>query len=187
MFERRMFRVAIPCSRALFYLDKGGERGIPVQPDQATSRAGAGADASALQSRGLDPDKWFNHVELVTAEKIGIQTTGCVRNIYKAYVSYRLNLDTQADRVKAVERLGGDKKKWQWADRVVAETARRHGRALHSHIVRSNSTHFAIANRHCEPPLSPQCRQKPRTRPTRRPIKNSADTSPSCSPISVTR
>ncbi len=40
--------------------------------------------------RGLDPDKWFNHVELVTAEKIGIETTTYVRNIYKYYVSYKL-------------------------------------------------------------------------------------------------
>jgi hypothetical protein len=34
-------------------------------------------------SRGLDPDKWFNNVEVVTAEKIGIETTTYVRNIYK--------------------------------------------------------------------------------------------------------
>ena len=60
--------------------------------------------------RGLDPDKWFNHVELVTAEKIGIETTTYVRNIYKYYVSYKLALDAQADRAKAVETLGGGKK-----------------------------------------------------------------------------
>jgi membrane-bound lytic murein transglycosylase MltF len=33
--------------------------------------------------RGLDPDKWFENVEVVTAEKIGIETTTYVRNIYK--------------------------------------------------------------------------------------------------------
>ena len=33
--------------------------------------------------RGLDPDKWFNNVEVVTAEKIGIETTTYVRNIFK--------------------------------------------------------------------------------------------------------
>ena len=43
--------------------------------------------------RGLDPDKWFNNVEIVTAEKIGIETTTYVRNIYKYYVAYRLMLD----------------------------------------------------------------------------------------------
>ena len=45
--------------------------------------------------RGLDPDKWFNHVEIVTAEKIGIETTTYVRNIYKYYVAYKLLLDAQ--------------------------------------------------------------------------------------------
>ena len=27
------------------------------------------------EKRGLDPDMWFNNVEIVTAEKIGIETT----------------------------------------------------------------------------------------------------------------
>jgi membrane-bound lytic murein transglycosylase MltF len=46
------------------------------------------------EKRGLDPDKWFNNVELVTAEKIGMETTTYVRNIYKYYVSYTLMLET---------------------------------------------------------------------------------------------
>jgi membrane-bound lytic murein transglycosylase MltF len=45
--------------------------------------------------RGFDPDKWFNHVEIVTAEKIGIETTTYVRNIYKYYVAYKLALAAQ--------------------------------------------------------------------------------------------
>jgi len=40
--------------------------------------------------RGLDPNVWFNNVEIITAEKIGIETTTYVRNIYKYYVSYKL-------------------------------------------------------------------------------------------------
>jgi hypothetical protein len=57
--------------------------------------------------RGLDPDKWFNNVELVTAEKIGIETTTYVRNIYKYYVAYRLATD-QRD---AQEKLKGQMRK----------------------------------------------------------------------------
>jgi membrane-bound lytic murein transglycosylase MltF len=53
--------------------------------------------------RGLDPDKWFNNVELVVAEKIGIETTTYVRNIYKYYVSYRLTLEAQAARHEALK------------------------------------------------------------------------------------
>jgi len=47
--------------------------------------------------RGLDPDKWFNNVEIVVAEKIGTETTTYVRNIYKYYVAYRLTLEAQSE------------------------------------------------------------------------------------------
>jgi membrane-bound lytic murein transglycosylase MltF len=40
--------------------------------------------------RGLDGDQWFNNVEIVVAEKVGIETTTYVRNIYKYYVAYKL-------------------------------------------------------------------------------------------------
>ena len=53
--------------------------------------------------RGLDPDKWFNNVELVTAEKLGIETTMYVRNIYKYYVAYKLQEDVLAQRKKTRE------------------------------------------------------------------------------------
>ena len=45
--------------------------------------------------RGLDQDKWFNNVELVVAEKIGMETTTYVRNIYKYYASYKLIADAR--------------------------------------------------------------------------------------------
>jgi membrane-bound lytic murein transglycosylase MltF len=46
--------------------------------------------------RGLDPDQWFNNVEIITAEKIGIETTTYVRNIFKYYVAYKLAAQAQA-------------------------------------------------------------------------------------------
>jgi membrane-bound lytic murein transglycosylase MltF len=42
------------------------------------------------EKRGLNPDKWFNNVEIVVGEKIGMETTGYVRNIFKYYVAYKL-------------------------------------------------------------------------------------------------
>lgn len=51
--------------------------------------------------RGLDPNKWFNNVEIVTAEKVGMETTMYVRNIYKYYVAYRLQLDAIEEAKKA--------------------------------------------------------------------------------------
>jgi membrane-bound lytic murein transglycosylase MltF len=44
-------------------------------------------------NRGLDPDRWFNQVELVVADKVGWETTTYVRNIYKYYVAYKLQLE----------------------------------------------------------------------------------------------
>jgi membrane-bound lytic murein transglycosylase MltF len=49
----------------------------------------------AAANRGLDPNVWFNNVEVVTAERIGLETTTYVRNIFKYYVSYRLMSDMQ--------------------------------------------------------------------------------------------
>jgi membrane-bound lytic murein transglycosylase MltF len=57
------------------------------------------------EKRGLDQDKWFNNVELVTAEKIGIETTTYVRNIYKYYVAYKLMLEAQEAQKKAREAM----------------------------------------------------------------------------------
>jgi len=57
------------------------------------------------KERGLDPDKWFNNVELVVAEKIGQETTTYVRNIYKYYVAYRLTLEAEESARKAREQI----------------------------------------------------------------------------------
>jgi membrane-bound lytic murein transglycosylase MltF len=50
------------------------------------------------QERGLDPNVWFNNVEIVTAEKIGMETTMYVRNIYKYYVAYKLMMAAEEAR-----------------------------------------------------------------------------------------
>lgn len=74
----------------------------------ASYNAGPGRIAGLrkeAQRRGLDPDQWFNNVELVVAEKVGIETTAYVRNIYKYYAAYRLQLDALEDQRKAREQL----------------------------------------------------------------------------------
>ncbi len=58
----------------------------------------------AAEARGLDPNVWFNNVEIVTAEKVGIETTTYVRNIYKYYVAYKLMV-TAADAQKAAREV----------------------------------------------------------------------------------
>jgi membrane-bound lytic murein transglycosylase MltF len=55
--------------------------------------------------RGLNPDKWFNNVEIVVSERIGLETTTYVRNIYKYYTAYRLTLDAQLAQRAAREKV----------------------------------------------------------------------------------
>jgi len=47
------------------------------------------------KKRGLDPNTWFQNVEVIAAEQIGKETVQYVRNIYKYYLSYRLLKTTQ--------------------------------------------------------------------------------------------
>lgn len=47
-------------------------------------------DAAA---RGLDPNRWFNNVELVVASSVGREPVDYVGNIYKYYAAYKLALE----------------------------------------------------------------------------------------------
>ncbi len=55
--------------------------------------------------RGLDPNVWFENVEVVVSEKIGRETTTYVRNIVKYYLSYKLTMELQDEQRKAREAL----------------------------------------------------------------------------------
>ena len=48
--------------------------------------------------RGLDPNVWFNNVELVAADKIGRETVTYVANIYKYYIAYKLVTENLQER-----------------------------------------------------------------------------------------
>ena len=48
--------------------------------------------------KGLDPNKWFNNVELVVAEDVGRETVQYVSNIYKYYIAYKLTIERQQKR-----------------------------------------------------------------------------------------
>ena len=50
---------------------------------------------------GLDPNVWFNNVELVAAKDIGQETVTYVANIYKYYVAYKLAVEQRDIRQKA--------------------------------------------------------------------------------------
>jgi len=61
------------------------------------------------EKRGLDPNKWFNNVELVVSEKIGRETVTYVANIYKYYIAYKLALENIAEREKAKAEVKGSR------------------------------------------------------------------------------
>ena len=58
--------------------------------------------------RGLDPNVWFNNVEVVASEKIGRETVTYVSNIYKYYIAYKLITEDAEERRKAREAAGKD-------------------------------------------------------------------------------
>ena len=58
---------------------------------------------------GLDPNVWFNNVEVVAARDIGRETVTYVRNIYKYYVAYSLVVQHDAARRGAVEAKQGSR------------------------------------------------------------------------------
>ncbi len=57
---------------------------------------------AAAAKRGLDPNKWFNNVELIAAERIGRETVQYVSNIYKYYLAYQMVVE-QMEARKAVK------------------------------------------------------------------------------------
>ncbi len=59
----------------------------------------------AAAKQGFDPDIWFNNVEIVTAQKIGLETTTYVRNIFKYYVAYSLMAEKRKMSRKAREQV----------------------------------------------------------------------------------
>ena len=80
-----MIRVLVPFSRSLYYSDKGRERGITAELVR-------------------------DNVEMVVSERIGIETTTYVRNIYKYYTAYKLQADLTEERRKAREQVAPGKK-----------------------------------------------------------------------------
>jgi membrane-bound lytic murein transglycosylase MltF len=56
--------------------------------------------------RGLNPNLWFNNVEVVAAEAIGRETVQYVANIYKYYLAYKLMSAQRDQRVEALKQKG---------------------------------------------------------------------------------
>ena len=51
------------------------------------------------------PNKWFQNVEVIAAQKIGNETVKYVSNIYKYYIAYLLMFDKFKQRLQFKERI----------------------------------------------------------------------------------
>ena len=72
----------------------------------ASYNAGPGRIAQLrkiAKERGLNPNVWFNNVELIASEKIGRETVTYVSNIYKYYLAYQLVMEQRKEREQARE------------------------------------------------------------------------------------
>jgi membrane-bound lytic murein transglycosylase MltF len=70
----------------------------------ASYNAGPGRVAALRKEAakmGLDPNRWFNNVELVAARRVGRETVQYVANIYKYYVAYKMAIAQQQVREAA--------------------------------------------------------------------------------------
>jgi len=57
------------------------------------------------ESNGLDPNQWFDNVELTVSEAIGSETVVYVRNVMKYYLAYRLTFEKEQLRQEVLARL----------------------------------------------------------------------------------
>src|SRR5204863_5668920 len=59
------------------------------------------------QARGLDPNVWFNNVEVVTSEVVGRETVQYVSNIYKYYLAYKMLTESRTQAEAAKRQVAG--------------------------------------------------------------------------------
>jgi len=57
------------------------------------------------EASGLDPNLWFDNVELAVAESIGSETVVYVRNVMKYYLAYRLTFEKEQLRQDVLARI----------------------------------------------------------------------------------
>ena len=69
----------------------------PSSPSPPTTRDRPGWPACGARPRqqGLDPNVWFDNVEVIAARDIGRETVQYVSNIFKYYVAYKFEVEAR--------------------------------------------------------------------------------------------
>ena len=62
------------------------------------------------EAQGLDPNRWFNNVELMAAKRIGRETVQYVGNVYKYYLAYKMVTEKTEQRAEAAKAAKGQAK-----------------------------------------------------------------------------
>ena len=57
----------------------------------------------AAAAKGLDPNVWFDNVEVLAAQRVGREPVDYVRNIYKYWIAYQLSREQLDAAVKPLE------------------------------------------------------------------------------------
>jgi membrane-bound lytic murein transglycosylase MltF len=55
--------------------------------------------------KGFDPNVWIDNVEVIAANRIGMETVTYVANIYKYYIAYKLVAQQEEERSKTLQQL----------------------------------------------------------------------------------
>ena len=95
--------------RRNFFDDPELSREVRVDFCLAAYNAGPGrvrAWRKKAPELGLDPNEWFDHVELIALREIGQETVRYVGNINKYYVAYKLGLESLDRKAKLREEIG---------------------------------------------------------------------------------
>jgi membrane-bound lytic murein transglycosylase MltF len=59
------------------------------------------------EENGLDPNRWFDNVELIAAKRIGRETVQYVANIYKYYLAYQFAIQHEKGRQQRLKAVRG--------------------------------------------------------------------------------
>jgi membrane-bound lytic murein transglycosylase MltF len=107
MVKRRRIRALVVSSKMFYFVDRGRQRGLTYDALQLFEKyvnetRKTGKLRRAAAARGLDPNVWFDNVELIAAERIGHETVEYVSNIYKYYIAYKLITEDEEERRKTI-------------------------------------------------------------------------------------
>ena len=123
MAKMRQIRALVTYSKTFYFFDRGRQRGISHDLLKEFEKfinkmllAFASYNAGPAKVRqlrkktadmGLNPNIWFDNVEVAAAKVIGRETVQYVSNIYKYYIAYRMVTEQRERKQKLMKEKSG--------------------------------------------------------------------------------